>query len=37
MALHVAAESVGIDGARPYASRLIHEGRLSIVEIAAQL
>jgi integrase len=37
------AESVGIDGARPYdlrhafASLLIHEGRLSVVEIAAQL
>jgi integrase len=37
------AESVGIDGARPYALRhafaslLIHEGRLSVVEIAAQL
>ncbi len=36
------AESVGIDGARPYhlrhafASLLIHEGRLSVVEIAAQ-
>jgi integrase len=38
----VAAEA-GIDGARPYdlrhafASLLIHEGRLSVVEIAAQL
>ena len=38
-----AAEAVGIDGARPYdlrhafASLLIHEGRLSVVEIAAQL
>ncbi len=37
------AEAVGIDGARPYdlrhafASLLIHEGRLSVVEIAAQL
>ena len=37
------AESVGIDGARPYdlrhafASPLIHEGRKSVVEIAAQL
>ena len=37
------AEAVGIDGARPYdlrhafASLLIHEGRLSIVEIAEQL
>src|SRR3954454_9513186 len=37
------AEAVGIDGARPYllrhafASVLIHEGRLSIVDIAAQL
>src|SRR3954471_10395034 len=37
------AEAVGIDGARPYALRhafaslLIHEGRLSVVEIAAQL
>jgi integrase len=37
------AEEVGIDGARPYdlrhafASLLIHEGRLSVVEIAAQL
>ena len=37
------AESVGIDGARPYdlrhafASLLIHEGRMSVVEIAAQL
>jgi integrase len=37
------AQSVGIDGARPYdlrhafASLLIHEGRMSIVEIAAQL
>ena len=37
------AESVGIDGARPYnlrhafASLLIHEGRKSVVEIAAQL
>ena len=35
------AEAVGIDGARPYdlrhafASLLIHEGRLSVVEIAA--
>ena len=35
--------AVGIDGARPYdlrhafASLLIHEGRLSVVEIAAQL
>ena len=34
---------MGIDGARPYhlrhafASLLIHEGRLSVVEIAAQL
>jgi integrase len=38
-----AAEAVGIDGARPYdlrhafASLLIHEGRLSVVDIAAQL
>src|SRR4051794_6267576 len=38
-----AALAVGIDGARPYALRhafaslLIHEGRLSIVEIAEQL
>ena len=37
------AESVGLAGARPYdlrhafASLLIHEGRLSVVEIAAQL
>jgi integrase len=37
------AEIVGIDGARPYdlrhafASLLIHEGRLSVVDIAAQL
>jgi len=37
------AQAVGIDGARPYdlrhafASLLIHEGRLSVVEIAAQL
>jgi integrase len=37
------AQSVGIDGARPYdprhafASLLIHEGRMSIVELAAQL
>src|SRR5215210_5805842 len=37
------AESVGIDGARPYdlrhafASLLIYEGRLSVVDIAAQL
>src|SRR4051794_11277665 len=37
------ATEVGIDGARPYdlrhafASLLIHEGRLSVVEIAAQL
>ena len=37
------AEAVGLDGARPYdlrhafASLLIHEGRLSIVEIAEQL
>src|SRR3954470_5429674 len=37
------AESVGLEGARPYdlrhafASLLIHEGRLSVVEIAAQL
>jgi integrase len=37
------AEAVGIDGGRPYdlrhafASLLIHEGRLSVVEIAAQL
>ena len=37
------ATAVGIDGARPYdlrhafASLLIHEGRLSVVEIAAQL
>jgi integrase len=37
------AEAVGIDGARPYdlrhafASLLIHEGRLSVVDIAAQL
>jgi integrase len=37
------AESVGLSGARPYdlrhafASLLIHEGRLSVVEIAAQL
>src|SRR3954452_24526094 len=37
------AESVGLVGARPYdlrhafASLLIHEGRLSVVEIAAQL
>ena len=37
------AEAVGIDGARPYhlrhafASLLIHEGRMSVVEIAAQL
>src|SRR4051812_47351157 len=37
------AEAVGLDGARPYdlrhafASLLIHEGRLSVVEIAAQL
>src|SRR4051812_21962627 len=37
------AEAVGIDSARPYdlrhafASLLIHEGRLSVVEIAAQL
>ena len=37
------AEAVGVDGARPYhlrhafASLLIHEGRLSVVEIAAQL
>ncbi|MDQ3880900.1 MAG: hypothetical protein M3295_07505 [Chloroflexota bacterium] len=37
------AESVGIEGARPYdlrhafASLLIHEGRKSVVEIAAQL
>ena len=37
------AQAVGIDGARPYllrhafASLLIHEGRLSIVEIATQL
>lgn len=37
------AEAVGIPGARPYdlrhafASLLIHEGRLSVVEIAAQL
>jgi integrase len=37
------AEQVGIDGARPYelrhafASLLIHEGRLSVVDIAAQL
>jgi integrase len=38
-----AAEAVGIDGARPYdlrhafASLLIHEGRISVVDIAAQL
>jgi integrase len=38
-----AAEGVGLSGARPYdlrhafASLLIHEGRLSVVEIAAQL
>lgn len=38
-----AAEAVGIDGARPYvlrhafASLLIHEGRMSVVDIAAQL
>jgi integrase len=37
------AEAVGIDGARPYdlrhafASLLIHEGRLSVVEVAARL
>jgi integrase len=37
------AESVGLAGARPYdlphafASLLIHEGRLSVLEIAAQL
>ena len=37
------AEAVGLAGARPYdlrhafASLLIHEGRLSVVEIAAQL
>jgi integrase len=37
------AEAVGINGARPYdlrhafASLLIHEGRLSVVDIAAQL
>ena len=37
------AEEVGLDGARPYdlrhafASLLIHEGRLSVVDIAAQL
>src|SRR3954467_9221731 len=37
------AQSMGIDSARPYdlrhafASLLIHEGRLSVVEIAAQL
>ena len=37
------AEAVGIDGARPYdlrhafASLLIYEGRLSVVDIAAQL
>jgi integrase len=37
------AETVGLAGARPYdlrhafASLLIHEGRLSVVEIAAQL
>jgi integrase len=37
------AEAVGLNGARPYdlrhafASLLIHEGRLSVVEIAAQL
>lgn len=37
------AEEVGVDGARPYvlrhafASLLIHEGRLSVVDIAAQL
>jgi integrase len=37
------AEAVGLDGARPYDLRhafpslLIHEGRLSVVEIAAQL
>ena len=37
------AEAVGLPGARPYdlrhafASLLIHEGRLSVVEIAAQL
>ena len=37
------AEAVGIEGARPYdlrhafASLLIHEGRLSVVDIAAQL
>jgi hypothetical protein len=37
------AEAVGLSGARPYdlrhafASLLIHEGRLSVVEIAAQL
>jgi integrase len=37
------AEAVGLDGPRPYdvrhafASLLIHEGRLSVVEIAAQL
>ena len=37
------AEDVGVDGARPYvlrhafASLLIHEGRLSVVDIAAQL
>src|SRR3954454_3784631 len=37
------AQSVGIDSARPYdlrhafASLLIHEGRMSVVEIAAQL
>jgi hypothetical protein len=36
-------EAVGIDGARPYdlrhafASLLVHEGRLSVVDIAAQL
>jgi integrase len=38
-----AAEAVGIDGARPYdlrhafVSLLIHEGRLSVVDIAGQL
>jgi integrase len=37
------AEAVGLHGARPYdlrhafASLLIHEGRLSVVEIASQL